>query len=488
MITTAPPPPETERPVAAAAPHAHYGESQFPSLRLARSSRTARRLGRILVWGLVFVILSMLFAPWQQSIRGEGEVIALDPFERQQTVDAPVEGRIAERGEGVREGALVRKGQLLFRMQDLDPFKLLQLETQVLNAEMELRTAEGRRREAAGLKRNSERIVEFVGARLEDERDALRELMQAYNAFVAQEENKLEAARKKLAASEAKERQMKLDLDRKNELLEGGLTSGLEQQKLERDYLAAVADVGIAGQDVESARNGVKGKRSEQESYRQEWEAKIKKAQAEQEKARGEVAKAEIDIKKTAEEIQQKKNKLEELRSKVREQQTQEVRAPINGYVFDLAVFREGSVVKKGDPLCRIVPRMTDPAVQLWVAGNDVPLIHEGDHVRLQFEGWPAVQFSGWPSVAVGTFGGQVTLVDATDNGSGKFRVVVQPDETDDAWPEHPYLRQRVRTNGWVLLDRVALGYEVWRRMNGFPPALESKSAKDAVKPPKIKI
>jgi hypothetical protein len=29
-----------------------------------------------------------------------------------------------------------------------------------------------------------------------------------------------------------------------------------------------------------------------------------------------------------------------------------------------------------------------------------------------------------------------------------------------------------VRANGWVLLDVVSLGYELWRQFNGFPPVV----------------
>jgi hypothetical protein len=134
------------------------------------------------------------------------------------------------------------------------------------------------------------------------------------------------------------------------------------------------------------------------------------------------------------------------------------------------------------------VPKTSSPAVQVWVAGNDAPLINPGRHVRLQFEGWPAVQFSGWPSVAVGTFGGEVALVDPTDDGMGKFRVVVVPDPDEPPWPEYPQLRQGVRAYSWVLLDQVPLGYEVWRRMNGFPPAFNSEQDAKATKPPKLKI
>ena len=107
------------------------------------------------------------------------------------------------------------------------------------------------------------------------------------------------------------------------------------------------------------------------------------------------------------------------------------------------------------------------------------PLLHTGDQVRLQFEGWPAIQFVGWPSVAVGTFAGEVKLLDATDDGTGRFRILVEPDASSEAWPESRYLRQGVRANGWVLLQQVKLGFEVWRRFNGFPPTI-TKSAEPA--------
>jgi hypothetical protein len=84
------------------------------------------------------------------------------------------------------------------------------------------------------------------------------------------------------------------------------------------------------------------------------------------------------------------------------------------------------------------------------------------------------VQFSGWPSVAVGTFAGTVVFVDPLDNGEGKFRALIMPDETaaaSDQWPSSLYLRQGVRANAWVLLDTVRVGYELWRQFNGFPPS-----------------
>jgi hypothetical protein len=129
------------------------------------------------------------------------------------------------------------------------------------------------------------------------------------------------------------------------------------------------------------------------------------------------------------------------------------------------------------------------------VSGNDMPLIQEGDKVRLQFEGWPAVQFVGWPSVAVGTFGGKVSRIFPSDDGKGNFLVLVTPDNhfaREDGWPDSRYLRQGVRANGWVLLNEVRLGYELWRQLNGFPPVVSDQepdkqdNKNDKVKLPKL--
>jgi len=152
-------------------------------------------------------------------------------------------------------------------------------------------------------------------------------------------------------------------------------------------------------------------------------------------------------------------------------QSTQRVTAPRDGTVLRIFGGTGAELLKAGDPLVTFVPDTDARAVELWVDGNDVPLLREGRHVRVQFEGWPAIQFTGWPSVAVGTFGGIVSVIDATDDGRGQFRVLVVPDGSE-RWPSGRFLRQGVRANGWILLNRVSLAYELWRQFNGFPPTV----------------
>jgi hypothetical protein len=157
------------------------------------------------------------------------------------------------------------------------------------------------------------------------------------------------------------------------------------------------------------------------------------------------------------------------------------IRAPRAGTVLRLLVAQNAEMLSAGDPIVAFVPDTAEPAVEVWVDGNDIPLVQPGRRVRLQFEGWPAVQFVGWPSVAVGTFPAEVAFVDRTDDGKGRFRVVVVPTEGAAPWPSSNYLRQGVRANAWILLDRVTLGWELWRQFNGFPPALR-ESPKDSDK------
>ncbi len=156
-------------------------------------------------------------------------------------------------------------------------------------------------------------------------------------------------------------------------------------------------------------------------------------------------------------------------------QLTQSVRAPVAGTILRVVAGQGAQIVKAGQMLALIVPSTASRAVELWINGNDMPLIREGAHVRLQFEGWPALQFSGWPGASVGTFGGNVTLIDASDNGLGKFRVLISP-SPKEPWPDGQYLLQGVRAQGWVLLSEVRLGFELWRKFNGFPPSLPANT------------
>ena len=151
------------------------------------------------------------------------------------------------------------------------------------------------------------------------------------------------------------------------------------------------------------------------------------------------------------------------------------VRAPQDGIVVKALKAGIGEMLKDGDAVVTIQPANPALAVALYAKAMDVPLLREGDRVRLQFDGWPALQFSGWPSASVGTFAGVIRVVDVVDSKPGKYRVLVVPDPADDPWPGQ--LRAGSGVYGWAMLQRVRVWYEIWRKLNGFPPTVESPPA-----------
>jgi multidrug resistance efflux pump len=436
--------------------------SEFPALRLVASPRTPRRIAKALVGLLALTLLAMLFAPWQQSVKGRGQVVAYAPLERQQTVQANISGVVYQWGEGILEGAPVKKGQTIVEIRDIDPNALQRFEQQRAAVHQKLQA--------------SQVVSEAYRAKLEAVTDAQAMAIAAAKQEVEMAEQKVLAERQGVVAAEAARTQSRAYYERKRDLLNDRLASPQEVEIANRKLSEAEAKLKQAEAYLASAESGLEAKKSLLGQKEREATGSIATSQAEHQKALGEVAIAEKE--------------LSEIEGKLAKQRNQIVTAPRDGTLVRLLANEGGEIVKQGDPLFVLVPETADRAVELWLSGNDAPLVTPGDHVRLQFEGWPAVQFAGWPSVAVGTFGGTIVNVDATDNGKGQFRVLALPDDSS-SWPAERYLRQGVRANGWVLLKRVTLGYEFWRQLNGFPPVVSSSEPKDDDangKIPKVKL
>lgn len=417
------------------------------SLHLVESPRALRVLGQVLAGLVGLIVVGLVIVPWQQTVLGSGRVVAYAPFDRIQTLVAPVSGRV--RQAWVIEGSRVEQGERILEIVDNDPSILQRLETQRLALESQLSSARER--------------VALFGRQIEALEQARRLAMDGARNEV---EVALAAARSAdfaLTGARATAEQAALNYRRQGDLAAEGLVSGLDYEVAERVYREAQAKLEQAKQSLDAARSTAEARKAALGRIETEATAGI-------ESARGSRESASVDVAALSE-------RLANLESKIAQQSTQLIEAPRDGTIFRLFAAPGAELVKAGDPLVSLIPETESRAVELWVSGNDVPLIAEGRPVRVQFEGWPAVQFSGWPSVAVGTFGGRVSLVDPSDDGTGRFRILIVPDPAEPPWPESTFLRQGVRANGFVLLDRVSLGYELWRQANGFPPTVGMRAA-----------
>lgn len=409
-----------------------WQQCRLPAINLTGSNRLPHLFSRALIIAFLLLILFVALAPWRQFVRGSGRVIAYDPLERRINVEALVSGRVSKLH--INEGQKIKQGDLIAEIQDNDPNFLENLRAQ--------RTAAMNR-------------IDLVKTRVEALESQITQQTMA-------KEQALDAARQKVSADKIAAETAMLDYTRVNNLFQKGLSS-------RRDYEAAILRRDSTAANLLSSEATLK--RTENE-----FNALISSTTASRQSARSDIAKAQEEL--TGLEI------------RVSQNMRQVITAPRDGIVLQVPV-TDGSYLKPGDPICVVIPDTATRYAEVWVDGNDVALIRPrkeengvvtpGSPVRLVFEGWPAIQAIGWPQLAVGSFGGEVMYVDATDDGQGKFRVLVAPahDVVDRGdgngpvtvpWPDGDrWLRQGVQTNAWVLLDEVPLWFELWRQMNGFP-------------------
>lgn len=411
----------------------------LPALALIRTTPFVRRFARALTFAFFLALLALAFLPWRQFVAGTGKVIAFNPLDRRIQVESQVSGRI--KSLHIVEGQRVTKGRVIAEIQDNDPHLLDNLHAQ--------RSALSSRHALA-----TER-AQTIATQTEQQ-----EL--AKNQALAAAEQRVEAAGAEADAAS-------LQFRRAEALAAKGLTSTreLELATLRRDTTAA---------SLKAAQASLAGTRNA-------FDATIASTRALQTAARAEIASAARE--------------LAALDTQINRAMRQVIEAPRDGIVLQVAA-TDGSYLHPGSLVCVIIPETESRFVELWVDGNDAPMIkprvekdgqvvEPGSPVRVTFAGWPAVQTFGWPNLAIGTFGGEVAFVDPTDDGTGKFRIVVaeKPDEvTRDGrtelvrWPEKDrWLRQGVRANGWVMLNQVPLWFELWRVANGFPPVNNAHSA-----------
>lgn len=415
------------------------------TFKVVQAAETPRWIAKPSIWlGVLFLaaVIGLPLSPWQQAASGLGKVVAFAPVDREQIFEAPVKGRIVE--WFVVEGQHVKAGDKIVELEDIDPNYVERLEAN--------RDAAMARVSAAGEQADAYRDQAVTLAR------AAETTVEAARLEVKMAEQKLQAVQETFAAEKTNFETSKLNVERVEQLYSEGLSSKRDLELAELNIAKSKAEMNKAQASVTEAESAVLAKKAMLLQKGAEAQAKVASSKAQAQKAASDVAKAQEEATKIEVDLARQSSRI--------------VTAPRDGTILRINGSQGAKTVKEGEQLGVLVPDTGSRAVELFVDGNDAPLITPGREVRLQFEGWPAVQFVGWPSVAVGTFGGKVALVDALGRENGRFRIVVLPDENEQEWPDARYLRQGIKAKGWVLLNEVSLGYELWRQFNGFPVSL----------------
>lgn len=409
-------------------------DASLESVRLLARQPSLRTL---LMWigGVVTVVLIVAFLPWQQNVAGAGEVTALQPADRPQEAVAAIGGRISE--WYVQEGDSVKVGDPIVALAEvkqeyLDPLTLDRLGEQVA---AKRRSVEEKRAKAAAL---ADQAIAL---------DSLRTLARI------RADNRIQQITASLAAAQLEDSIATVQAERTQQLEREGLRSRAEletaRQRQQRASALAIEQ-----------RAALLTVRAERSAVDADFAEKIAKVESDRRATLAEVADGIAEI-----------AKLSTGEANMSERQgLLVVRAPRDGIVVRALRAGIGEVVKDGEAVATVQAANPELAVAMQVNARDVPLIRVGDEVRLEFAGWPALQFSGWPNASLGTFGGRVAVVDQVALPNGYYRVLVAPDTAQPAWPKELLMGSGVR--GWAMLREVRVWFEVWRTVNGFPPAI----------------
>ncbi|WP_396206251.1 HlyD family secretion protein [Gemmatimonas sp.] len=393
--------------------------------------------------GLLITLVLVMFLPWQQNVQGNGAVTALSPADRPQQLQTRIDGRIET--WFVSEGQYVKKGDPIVRISEI---KEDYLNPNVLPLTRQQQEA---KESAIGEKLNkAAALAEQVG-QLEQQREF--KLQQTQNKVLQYQAEVRQATLEDSVARDQLRRRERLFRDSL------GLVSVNDLQTFQIRVQSAAAKLVEKQQMLAITQTDLA-------SIPAEYGEKIAKSRSDRAATLAEVSEGRSDVAKL-------KDKVGSLTLR---NSFYVIEAPQDGYVVRATRAGQGEIVKAGEPIVTVQPARPRKAVELYVKPMDVALLKPGRHVRVFFDGWPALQISGWPQVAVGTFGAQVVVIDQFPSSDGRFRVLLVPDTThDEPWPAQ--LRLGTGVEGWAMLDNVTVGWELWRQLNGFPLSIKPNDA-----------
>ena len=418
----------------------------FESLKLTESKKSGKVLPRLI---LIFTIITLIimFLPWTQNISSPGKITTLRPDQRPQTIHSVIPGRI-ERWY-VQEGDLIKKGDTILYLSEVkdsyfDPELLDKTKEQIESKESAVSS-----------------YMDKVKA-LDKQIDGLFLIS---DLEVNKNKNILEQAKLQVTSDSVDVMAAKVNYDnakeqynRYKELYNKGLKSLTDLENREIKMQKALAYKISTDNKLLSSQNKVINAEIQLNSIRTKYQNQISKAESDKFTALSNMYDAEAVVTKMQNEYANYS-----VRSGL-----YYITAPQDGYVTKAIQSGLGETLKEGDEIVSIMPASYDLVVEMYIEPIDLPLIEKGQNVRIQFEGWPAIVFSGWPNTSVGTFGGIVYAIDNFISENGKYRVLVEPDKNEEAWPDA--LRVGGATSNMLLLNDVPIWYELWRKLNGFPP------------------
>lgn len=394
---------------------------------------------------LAFVFI--MFLPWTQNIKTQGNVSTLYQEQRPQKLNSPIPGRIIK--WYVKNGDVVKKGDTILQISEvkddyLDPFLVERTQEQV---------------------QAKKGVREYYNAKISTTENQIAAITAAKDLKlnqikikIAQLQNKLKAEQAELTAVNNELKIAQDQLNRQNKMYEEGLVSLTQLQQRNVSYQNALAKKTSAENKLAQTQQEIAAQNIEQNAVIQEYTEKLSKTEGDRFQSMGQVAGSTGDIAKLENQV---------ATYKVRKG-LYYILATQDGQITQLTKAGIGEIVKDAEIIGIIVPKKIDYIAEIYVKPVDLPLIRENQKVMLTFDGFPAIVFSGWPNSSYGTFSGKIIAIENSISENGLFKAIVAEDKTQKRWP--PNMKIGTGASGIAILNDVPIWYEIWRNINGFPP------------------
>lgn len=424
----------------------YFNGERYKSVQKTSDRIYYKYFNRFLLGFALFCFI-VLFFPWTQNISGKGQVTTLKPDQRPQTIQSQIPGRIEK--WYVQEGDFVQKGDTILEISEI--------KSDYFDPNLVQRTGEQIKAKSSSVNSYTEKV---------------KALDRQISALYTERILKLEQAKNKLLQSKLKVKSDSIDLEAAKTNIDIAKRQYDRTLTLQNEGLKAVTDVeekrlklqetqaNLISQENKllASQNEVINAEVEISSIDASYSDKISKAQSDKFTAES----GQFDTEAQVSKLENAYSNYE-MRNKLKY-----ITAPQNGFINKAIKGGIGETFKEGERLVGIMPAQYDLAVETYVEPIDLPLLHIGEKVRVQFDGWPAIVFSGWPNVSYGTYGGVVVAIENFISENGKYRVLLAPDTEDNDWPEAIRVGSGAKT--MALLDDVPVWFELWRQLNGFPP------------------
>lgn len=394
---------------------------------------------------LAFVFI--MFLPWTQNIKTQGNVNTLFQEQRPQKLNSPIPGRIIK--WYVKNGDIVKKGDTILQISEikddyLDPLLVERTQEQV-------QAKKGVRDYYNAKISTTENQIAAISATKDLKLNQIK-------IKIAQLQNKLKAEQAELTAVNNELKIAQDQLNRQNKMYEEGLVSLTQLQQRNVSYQNALAKKTSAENKLAQTQQEIAAQNIEQNAVIQEYTEKLSKTEGDRFQSMGQVAGSTGDIAKLENQV---------ATYKVRKG-LYYILATQDGQITQLTKAGIGEIVKDAETIGIIVPKNIDYIAEIYVKPVDLPLIRENQKVMLTFDGFPAIVFSGWPNSSYGTFSGKIIAIENSISENGLFKAIVAEDKTQKRWP--PNMKIGTGASGIAILNDVPIWYEIWRNINGFPP------------------